>query len=235
MPILEHAARPSHPREERWPHLPLDEWSATRDTLHMWTQIAGKLKVELAPFQNQLWHTALSLTARGLTTGALPYGGGVFTADFDFIDHNFSLTTSEGGRKSIPLYPRSVAHFFDETLSCLEALGIVVQIDPMPQELPDPTPFDKDTIHDSYDPHAVNRWWRILASSARVMAEHRSWFRGKASPVHWYWGSFDLGATRHSGQPATPPPGGYIFRVAEDEENWAGGFWPGSGPVDYPA
>src|SRR6187402_1325798 len=105
MPILEHAARPSHPREERWPHLPLDEWSATRDTLHMWTQIAGKLKVELSPFQNQLWHTALSLTARGFTTGALPYGGGVFTADFDFIDHNFSLTTSEGGRKSIPLYP----------------------------------------------------------------------------------------------------------------------------------
>jgi hypothetical protein len=235
MPIADHAARRSHSREERWPHLPLDEWSATRDTLHMWTQVAGKLKVELAPFQNELWHTALLLTPRGLITGMLPYEDGALQADFDFIDHNFTLLTSDGGRKAIPLYPRSVAHFYDETMGCLEALGIAVQIDPMPQELPNPIPFDKDTTHDSYDPHAVNRWWRILVSSARVMAEHRSWFRGKASPVHWFWGSFDLAATRHSGKPADPPPGGYIYRVAEDEENWAGGFWPGSGPVDYPA
>jgi hypothetical protein len=235
MPIADHAARPSLSREERWPHLPLDEWVATRDTLHMWTQIVGKLKVELSPFQNQLWHTALSLTARGLTTQPIPNAGSVVQADFDFLDHNLVLLTGEGGRKVIPLYPRSVAHFYDETMACLEALGIAVQIDTTPQEIPDPIPFEADTVHDSYDPHAVNRWWRIQTSSARVMWEHRSWFRGKASPVHWYWGAFDLAATRHNGEPADPPPGGYIFRVAEDEKNWAGGFWTGSGPIDYPA
>ncbi|MGH2614152.1 MAG: DUF5996 family protein [Thermomicrobiales bacterium] len=235
MPIATHAARSSLSREERWPHLPLDEWAATRDTLHMWTQVVGKLKVELSPFQNQLWHTALFLTARGLTTQPLPYAGGFLQTDFDFIDHNLVLLTSEGGRKVVPLYPRSVAHFYDETMHCLEALGIDVQIDTTPQEIPDPIPFETDTTHDSYDPHAVNRWWRIQLSSARVMWEHRTWFRGKASPVHWYWGSFDLAATRHNGEPADPPPGGYIFRVAEDEKNWAGGFWTGSGPVNYPA
>ena len=236
MPIAEHAARSTLSRDERWPPLPLAEWAATRDTLHMWTQIVGKLKVELSPFQNQLWQTALHLTARGLTTQPLPVAGGVFQADFDFIDHHLALVSSDGGRKSIPLYPRSVAHFYDQTMACLEALGIDVHLDTIPQELPDPIPLDQDTVHDSYDPHAVNRWWRIQTSSARVMWEHRAWFRGKASPVHWYWGSFDLSATRHSGQPAEPPPaGGYLMRVAEDEENWAAGFWPGSGPVDYPA
>ncbi len=235
MPIAERAAGSANSREERWPHLPLAEWAATRDTLHMWTQIVGKLKVELAPFQNQLWHTALHLTARGLTTQPIPYGGGSLQADFDFVDHNLDIVTSEGGRKTIPLYPRSVAHFYAETMGCLEALGVAIQIDTMPQELSDPVPFETDTTHDSYDSQAVNRWWRILTSSARVMGEHRSWFRGKASPVHWFWGSFDLAATRHNGEPAEPPPGGYIYRVAEDEKNWAGGFWPGSGPIDYPA
>ena len=235
MPLADHAARRSQSRAERWPPLPLDAWAPTRDTLHLWTQIAGKLKVELAPFQNELWHTALQLTARGLTTGALPTPNGALQADFDFVDHHFILATGDGGRKTIPLYPRTVAHFYDETRACLEALGVPVQIDPMPQELPDPIPFDKDTTHDSYEPLPVARWHRILLSAAHVMAEHRRWFRGKASPVHWYWGSFDLAATRHSGRPADPPPGGYIFRVAEDEENWAAGFWPGSGPVDYPA
>lgn len=235
MLIAEHAAGSSLTREGRWPHLPLAEWSPTRDTLHMWTQIIGKLKVELAPFQNQLWHTALHLTARGLTTQPIPYGGGALQADFDFVEHNFIIATSAGGRKTMPLYSRSVAQFYAETMGCLEALGIAVQIDTTPQELPDPIAFETDTVHDSYDPEAVNRWWRILTSSARVMAEHRRWFRGKASPVHWYWGSFDLAVSRHNGEPAAPPPGGYIYRVAEDEKNWAGGFWPGSGPVDYPA
>lgn len=235
MPIVARAARSARSREERWPHLPLAEWVDTRDTLHMWTQIVGKLTVELAPFQNQLWHTALHLTARGLTTWPIPYDGGVFQADFDFVDHHLVLATSQNARKVIPLYPRSVAHFYEETLGCVEALGIDVQIDPMPQEIANPIPFVADTTHDSYDPHAVNRWWRILTSSAHVLSRHRSWFRGKASPVHWFWGSFDLAATRHNGEPADPPPGGYIYRVAEDEKNWAGGFWPGSGPIDFPA
>jgi hypothetical protein len=236
MPIAEHAAPLTLPRNERWPPLPLDAWSATRDTLHMWTQIVGKLKVELSPFQNQLWHTALHLTARGLTTQPVPFAGGVFQADFDFIDHNLVLLTSENQRKVVPLYPRTVAHFYDETMACLEALGIAVTIDPIPQELPDPIPFDQDTVHDSYDPHAANRWWRVLTSSARVMWEHRTWFTGKASPVQFFWGSFDLAAARYNGEPCAPPPdSGYIYRVAENEKNWAAGFWPGSGPIDYPA
>jgi hypothetical protein len=236
MPIAARAAPRSLSREERWPPLPLAEWSATRDTLHLWTQIVGKLKVELAPFQNQLWHTALALTARGLTTGPLPAGGDVFQADFDFVDHHLTFLTGEGGRKVIPLYPRSVANFYDEAMACLEALGIEVHIDTTPQELPEPIPFPEDTVHDSYDPAAVNRWWRATTSASRVLWEHRTWFVGKASPVHFFWGAFDLTATRHNGDPAPPhPERGYIYRVAEDEANWAGGFWPGSGPVDEPA
>lgn len=236
MPTAQRASSRSLSREERWPALPLDEWSATRDTLHMWTQIVGKLKVELAPFQNQLWHTALALTARGLTTGPLPSGGDVFQADFDFVSHHLTFVTGAGGRKTIPLYPRSVANFYAETMACLEALGIEVQIDSVPQELTEPIPFEQDTVHDSYDPAAVNRWWRAATSAARVMWEHRTWFVGKASPVHFFWGAFDLTATRHNGDPAPAyPERGYIYRVAEDEANWAGGFWPGSGPVDYPA
>ena len=235
MPILDHAAAVTLSREERWPPLPLDSWADTRETLHMWTQMLGKLKVELAPFQNQLWHTALHLTPQGLTTGSLPYGGSVFQVDFDFLDHNLAIVTGEGTRKLIPLYPRSVAHFYDELMSCLTALGIDVRINTTPQEVPNPIPFEEDTDHASYDPQAVSRWWRILTSASRVMLEHRTWFRGKASPVHWFWGSFDLATTRHNGEPAVPPPGGYIYRVAEDENNWAAGFWPGSGPIDYPA
>ena len=235
MPIADRTVPATLSHDERWPPLPLEAWADTRETLHMWTQIVGKLNVELAPFQNQLWHTALSLTTRGLTTRPLPFGGSVFQVDFDFIDHNLAIVTGEGARKLIPLYPRSVAHFYDELMSCLKALGIEVQINTTPQEVPNPVPFEEDTGNASYDPHAVNRWWRVVTSTSRVMSEHRAWFRGKASPVHWFWGSFDLTATRHNGELATPPPGGYIYRVAEDEANWAGGFWPGSGPVDYPA
>ena len=235
MPIPDHLAPFALSRDERWPPLPLAEWVATRDTLHLWTQIIGKLKVELSPFQNQLWHVAFALTARGLTTQPIPFAAGIFQADFDFCDHHLTLTTSRGAHKVIPLYPRSVAHFYAEVMACLEALDVAVQIDTMPQEVPAPIPFEQDTVHDSYDPHAVNRWWRALSSSARVMWEHRTWFTGKASPVHFYWGAFDLTATRHNGEKASVPPrSGYIYRVAENEKNWAAGFWTGGGPVDYP-
>ncbi len=219
-----------------WPPLSSSEWSETRDTLHMWLQIAGKLKVELAPFQNQLWHTALALTARGLTTGPLPYGDGVFQVDFDFVSHTCAIWTSAGAHRSLPLYPCSVAHFYDELMSSLAGLGIDVQINPMPQEVPNPIRCDVNFSSASYDPDAVNRWWRIVSSSATVMWNHRSYFTGKASPVHFYWGGFDLTATRHNGDPhQVPPQSGYIYRVAENEANWAAGFWPGSGEVDYPA
>jgi hypothetical protein len=221
---------------DRWPRLDLDEWRDTKDTLHLWTQIVGKLKVALAPFQNHLWHTGLTLTVNGLTTGPMPTGGDILQADFDFRSHNLNLSTGSGGRKVIPLYPRSVALFFAEVEGCLEALGTPVAINPQPQELPDAIPFDQDTAHQSYDANAVERWWRILQSTSQVMEEHRRWFTGKTSPVLFYWGSFDLAIARYNGIPCAPPKaGGYLFRVAECETNWAAGFWPGSGAADYSA
>jgi hypothetical protein len=227
---------PSSPSSDiDWPPLPLEEWRPTYNTLHLWTQIAGKLKVELSPFLNQLWHTALHLTPRGLTTQPIPYASEDFQVDFDFVDHQVVLLTSQGTRKSIPLYPRSVASFYAEMMACLAALGIEVEIDTLPQEIVAPTPFEQDTEHASYDAEAVSRWWRIVRSSAQVMWRHRSWFTGKASPVHFFWGAFDLTVTRHNGEPAPVTPGeGYIRRVAENEANWAAGFWPGGGPVDEP-
>jgi hypothetical protein len=223
-------------RDERWPALPLESWVKTKDTLHMWTQIVGKLKVELSPFLNQLWHTALHLTVRGLTTGPMPYGPWNVQADFDFVDHNLRIVTSRGGQKVVPLYPRSVASFYEETMACLSSLGIEVRINTTPQEVESPVPFESDIVHDHYDADAANRFFRILSSSARVMWDHKSRFVGKASPVQFFWGSFDLTTTRHSGDPApVPKDKDYIYRVAENEANWAGGFWPGSGPIDYPA
>lgn len=221
---------------DRWPPLDLNEWRATKDTLHLWTQVVGKLKVELAPFENHLWHTALTLTARGLTTGPLPLAHDVLQADFDFLDHHLTLSTGRGGRKAVPLYPRPVALFYAEVMGCLAALGAPVALNTMPQELPDAIPFDQDTVHESYDADAVARWWRILQSSSQVMSEHRRWFTGKASPVLFYWGSFDLATARYNGVPCAPPKGGgYLFRVAECETNWTAGFWPGSGAAPYAA
>ena len=222
--------------DRRWPPLPLGAWKSTRDTLHMWTQVVGKMKVELSPFQNQLWQSALHLTARGLTTEPMPCTAGVLQADFDFLEHRLDLITDAGGRASVSLYPRSVADFYRETMARVAELGVDLRINTTPQEVPSPIPFDQDEEHASYDRDAVGRWFRILTSVSRVMWVHRSHFVGKASPVHFFWGAFDLTATRHSGDPAPVPAGkGFIYRCAENEANWAGGFWPGSGPVDYPA
>src|SRR3954453_5662918 len=179
MPIAQSASSVS--AIDDWPPLPLEEWRSTYNTLHLWTQIAGKLKVELSPFLNQLWHTALHLTPRGLTTQSVPYAGGDFQVDFDFVAHQMLIVTSRGAQKSIPLYPRSVANFYEETMACLAALGIEVQIDTLPKEIVGAIPFEQDTEHASYDAEAVDRWWRIVRSSARVMWQHRSWFTGKAS------------------------------------------------------
>ncbi|NUP13000.1 MAG: hypothetical protein HOW73_43730 [Polyangiaceae bacterium] len=222
-------------KDERWPAIAAD-WTATRDTLQMWTQIVGKLKVALSPFQNQLWHTALHPTGRGLTTQPIPYDDGVFETSFDFLDHNLVIVTSSGGRKVVPLYERTVASFYEEVMGCLASLGIDVRINTKPQEVPNPIPFDQDTTHGSYDADAVNRFFRAMSASASVMWKHKSRFTGKASPVHFFWGSFDLTTTRHSGERAAIPPGrDYIYRVAENEANWAAGFWPGSGPIEYAA
>ncbi len=212
-----------------WPLLPYGEWRDTLDTLHMWTQVVGKTKLALCPWLNEWWQIALSLDARGLTTGPMPAGRRSVQVDFDFVGHNLSVRTGDGGVKALPLLPRPVAAFHAELLAALAALGVAVEIDPRPVEVPEPIPFDRDDTHAAYDAAAANRFWRVLASTERVLQRWRSPFVGKSSPVNFYWGSFDLSATRFSGRPAPPPAGAPRFlQLAEDQENFACGFWPGN-------
>lgn len=214
---------------EAWPSLPWGEWKETCTTLHMWTQIVGKVKLELHPFLNQLWQVAFHVTARGLSTGTVPYGNGVFEVEFDFIDHNLYIRTSEGGLKALPLVPRTVADFYEEFMGSLNALGIEVTINPLPCEIPDPIPCDQNRVHSSYDSEYACRWWRTLVQTDKVLQRYRSDFVGKSSPVLFFWGSFDLSETRFSGKPATPPNGApRFFQLAENQENVACGFWPGN-------
>lgn len=214
---------------ERWPALPWEAWRATCDTLHLWTQIVGKVKLACAPFLNELWQVAFHTTARGLSTGPIPYRDGVFEVDFDFVDHDLILSTSEGRRRVLALGPRSVAEFYSDFMGALRALGIDCRINPVPVEIPDATPFPSDHAHASYDPEYVHRWWLILTRTDQLLEEYRSSFVGKSSPVLFYWGSFDLTETRFSGRPAQPPTGAPLFvQLAEDQENMACGFWPGN-------
>ncbi len=214
---------------DRWPQLPWDAWKDTCETLHMWTQIVGKVKLELAPFLNELWEVGFHVTARGMTTGIIPAGDRIVEATFDFIDHNLVLTVSDGQVKVMPLVARSVADFYQEFMAVMRSLGIEVAINPVPVEVPDPIPFDQDRTHTSYDADSVHRFWRILAQTAQVLQRYRSPFAGKSSPILFYWGSFDLSAARYSGKPAPSLTGvPRFFQIAEDEENIACGFWPGN-------
>jgi len=219
-------------QSEMWPALPLSEWSDTCDTLHMWTQIVGKIRMELSPFQNHWWHTTLFVSPRGLTTTAIPYGSGAFEIRFDFLDHVLVVETSDGTSKTVRLYARSVADFYREVMATLSALGIDVKIYHLPQEVPNPIPFDQDTVHASYDPEYVRRFWRVLMSSATVLRRFRSGFTGKASPVQFFWGSFDLAATRFSGRRAPERPGAdAVTREAYSHEVISAGWWPGGNGV----
>lgn len=230
----QNAAPNTSARDLRWPPLPRDAWTPTRETLHLWMQVIGKLKVELAPFQNHLWHTGLHLTADGLSTGPMPCGADAIEVAFDFREHRLIIVSSNGRRVELPLAPMSVADFYAEVLKSLASIGCQVSINPKSQELPEPIMLDKDVTHASYDPDPVQRWWRILTSTAEVAERHRQYFTGKTSGVLFYWGGFDLAIARYNGEPCAPPPhGGYIFRVAESETNWTAGFWPGSGKADY--
>ncbi len=213
-----------------WPPLPFDAWSDTCQTLQLWMQIAGKISLKLRPFLNEWWQIAFHFTPRGLTTGTIPLAGGVvFSIDFDFIDHTVNIVASDGRRASLPLAPRSVASFYREIRDALAGLGISVSINPQPCEIPGAIPCDADEIHASYDPATVRNWWQILLATEQVLQRFRSDFVGKSSPIHFFWGSFDLNHTRFNGKSAVPPKGAPRFlQLAEDQENFSCGFWPGN-------
>jgi hypothetical protein len=219
--------------EQDWPALPLEQWEATCRTLHMWTQIVGKICLMLTPLENHFWNVALFVNTRGLTTSPIPHRGGTFEIQFNFVNHRLELRTADTER-ALTLSPKSVAAFYRELFSLLREVGIEVQINLKPQEVPNPIPLDQDDTHASYDPEYANRLWRILRSTDIVLQEFRSRFIGKASPVHFFWGSFDLCCTRFSGRPA-PPRKGIISSESYSHECSSVGWWPGGGDVSGPA
>lgn len=219
---------------ERWPTLPLREWQDTYRTLHMWTQIVGKIRMALCPPMNHWWHVTLYVNSRGLTTGPIPYPPGTFEIQFDFQRHEVTVVTSEGTGARRPLRAESVADFHWGIFEILATLGISAEIDLKPQEVANPVPFDRDTAKGAYDAEYAHRFWRVLLSSAKVMERFRARFTAKCSPVHFFWGSFDLACTRFSGRPA-PPRKGVISGPAYSHEVCSAGFWPGGGSVDGPA
>jgi uncharacterized protein DUF5996 len=219
-----------------WPALPLEEWKDTCATLHMWTQIVGKIRLAQTPLVNHWWNVPLYVSARGLTTTAMPYGEIFFEMEFDFLEHKLDIKCSHGQSASVALQPKSVAIFYQQTMDALQRLGIDVHIWRMPVEIPDPIPFDEDHEHASYDREYVSRFWQVLRYSEHVMQEFRSRFIGKCSPVHFFWGSFDLAVTRFSGRPAPPrPDADPITREAYSHEVISHGWWPGQGPLGKPA
>jgi hypothetical protein len=234
MPLIDKSQLSDLP--ECWPSLPLESWDDTRATLHMWTQMVGKVRLALTPLVNHWWNVPLYVSARGLTTSSMPYESMVFELEFDFVDHQLVLTKSDGSVKKLALAPRSVADFYKEFMSMLRSEGINVKIWKTPVEIPNPIPFDQDHIHGSYDPQAVRKFWRILASSHSAFEDFRSRFIGKSSPVHFFWGSFDLAVTRFSGRRAPERLNAdRITREAYSHEVSSVGFWPGSGDVKEPA
>ena len=227
---------------ERWPDLPYAAWADTAATLQLWTQIVGKIRLALTPWLNHSWHVALYVSARGLTTSPMPYGARSLQIDFDFIDHVLWVRTSDGHFRQLVLQPMAVAEFYALLMAALAELGLSVRINTMPNEIANAVPFERDRTRRVYDPEAVNRFWRVLLSVHNVLAHFRTGFLGKVSPVHFFWGSFDLAVTRFSGRRAPSHPGGVpnlpdaVAREAYSHEVSSAGFWPGSpGPVDYPA
>ena len=214
----------------QWPALPWSEWEATANTLHMWTQIVGKTRLALTPLQNHWWNVPLYVTARGLGTSAMAYGDDVLDIEFDFVTHELHLRLGSGAVETLKLKAQAVADFYREYLSCLGALGVSVKIMPMPVEVANPIRFDLDTEHKSYDPEYAHRFWQVLVQAERVFRGFGTGFLGKVSPVHFFWGSFDLAVTRFSGRPAPPRPGAdKIQREAYSHEVISAGFWPGNG------
>ena len=224
-----------------WPELTLAGRQDTYDTLHMWTQVVGKVRLKLAPLINHWWQVTLYVTPRGLTTSAIPYGTRTFAIDFDFLDDVLRIATSDGDVRTVPLRPQPVAEFYRETMAALESLGLAVKIWPVPSEVASPIRFDQDRTHAAYDPEAVRRFWRVLVQAERVLTDFRARFLGKVSPVHFFWGGFDLAVTRFSGRRAPqhgPVPNipDFVVQEAYSHEVSSLGFWLGAGvsePVFY--
>jgi hypothetical protein len=231
----------SNPHGLPWPELPTAQWRGTYETLHLWSQIVGKIRLKRSPWLNHSWHVTLYVTARGLSTSPIPDGMRTFQIDFDFLAHCLRISTSDGSNRQFALSGQSVASFYNAVMAALGELGITVAIDEMPNELPEPIKFSQDTRHASYDPDAVRRFFQILVNADRVFEQFRTSFLGKASPVHFFWGSFDLAVTRFSGRRAPRHPGGVpnlpdaVACEAYSHEESSAGFWPGSGAIDYPA
>jgi len=222
-----------------WPNLPYEDWKDSLNTLHLWMQIVGKLKLEQNTFINHWWEVAFFLTARGITTGLIPYKNKTFDVTFDFVDHKLIISVSNGKQKVLKLKSQAVKNFYREFIQALLDLGINIKINTRPSEITNPIQFTSDTIHKSYDKHAVSNWWRIQLQVSSILDKFRKNFRGKSSPVFFYWGSFDLNTTRFSGKKLpnkTIWPEGYSFmHYAENEENFAAGFWPGDERFPHPA
>jgi hypothetical protein len=235
------SAMPPLPDESPWPELPYGAWKDTCATLQLWTQIVGKIRLAQTPWLNHSWQVALYVTARGLTTSPIPYEDRAFQIDFDFIDHVIWVRTSGGHFRQLMLAPRPVAEFYAELFAALRELGFDIRINTMPCEIAECIPFDEDRTHAAYDRDYANRFWRILLSTHNVLSHFRTGFLGKASPVHFFWGSFDLAVTRFSGRRAPRHPGGVphlsdaVVREAYSHEVSSAGFWPGGGPVDAAA
>ncbi len=226
----------SYNNSDALPALPVDSWKDTLATLHMWMQIVGKVRLELCPLVNHWWNVPFYLTARGMTTSAMPYASGNVEIKFDFIDHKLLIETSDGHVSTIALEPQSVAKFYEKVMTALASRDIAVKIWTTPVEIADPVPFEKDNVHSSYDPDAVHKFWRILVWVDQVLKEFRAGFLGKVSPVHFFWGSFDLAVTRFSGRPAPErDEADPITREAYSQEVSSAGFWPGGGDISGPA
>jgi hypothetical protein len=228
------------PAVDRWPALPYGAWADTAETLHLWTQIVGKVRMESLPWQNHAWHVTLTVTPRGLTTGTADHEHGLFSISFDFFDHVVRIATDDGKIHEIGLEPKATAGFYAEVMEGLEAVNRPVTIHTMPNEIADAIPFDEDQKHDSYDGEAAKRFWRVLASADRQFRAFRSDWWGKSSPSHFFWGSFDLAVTRFSGREAPDHGGGlpnmplWVAREAYSHEVCSAGFWPGNRDVPEP-
>ncbi|MBO0734537.1 MAG: hypothetical protein J2P49_09525 [Methylocapsa sp.] len=226
---------------DAWPSLPFDAWRDSCATLHSWTQIIGKIRLSQTPWLNHSWQVPLYLTARGLATSPIPFGERVFQIDFDFISHVLRIETSDGAQRNVTLRPQTVADFYSAVMAALSDLGINIKINEKPNEVRDAIRFSEDRAHASYDPEFALRFWKVLLQADRVFKLFRTGFIGKCSPVHFFWGSFDLAVTRFSGRRAPPHPGGVpnlpdeIAREAYSHEVSSAGFWPGGGGIDYPA